>query len=119
RLAMEHPAAAGKRYICAGEAVWLTEIAATLAQEFNPRGYRVPTATLPYWLMCTLARFDYSLRIGLEFAGRPEIVSSARARDELGWRPMSLRESLVDTADALVAHGLSKEPVSPAPRADR
>jgi nucleoside-diphosphate-sugar epimerase len=100
-------------------AVWLTEMAATLADEFNPRGYRVPTGTLPYWVMWTLARFDYSLRIGLEFAGRPENVSSAKARDELGWRPRTLRESLVDTADALVAHGLANEPVSSARPAGR
>lgn len=119
RLAMESPVAAGNRYICAGEAVWLTEMAATLDAEFKPHGYRVPTGTLPYWVMWTLARFDYSLRIGLEFANRPEIVSSAKARDELGWRPMTLRESLVDTADALVAHGLVKAPVSSARPADR
>ncbi|HEV7647798.1 MAG TPA: aldehyde reductase [Actinophytocola sp.] len=119
RLAMESPAAAGKRYICAGDPVWLTEMAATLAEKFNPRGYRVPTGKLPYWLMWTLARFDYSLRIGLEFANRPEYVSSARAKEELGWQPMTLRESLVDTAAALVEHGLVKEPVSPARPAGR
>jgi nucleoside-diphosphate-sugar epimerase len=119
RLAMESPVAAGNRYICAGDAVWLTELAATLADEFNPRGHRVPTGTLPYWLMWTLARFDYSLRVGLEFAGRAENVSSAKAKDELGWRPMTLRESLVDTADALIEHGLAKSPVSSARPADR
>jgi nucleoside-diphosphate-sugar epimerase len=110
RLAMENPAAAGNRYICAGDNIWMTEIATLLAEEFNPRGYRVPTGRLPYWLMWTLARFDYSLRIGLEFANRPENVSSAKARDELGWRPRSTNESIVDTADALIAHRLAPEP---------
>lgn len=106
RLAMESPLAAGNRYICAGDSVWLTEMAATLAGEFGPRGYRVPTGTLPYWLMWTLARFDYSLRIGLEFAGRPENVSAARAKAELDWAARPLRETLVDTAASLVEHGL-------------
>ena len=55
-----------------------------LADEFNPRGYRVPTGMLPYWVMWTLARFDYSLRIGLEFANRPENVSSAKAKTTSG-----------------------------------
>lgn len=119
RLAMDSPLAAGNRYICAGDNVWLTELAALLAEEFNPRGFRVPTGTLPYWLMWTLARFDYSLRIGLEFANRPENVSAAKARTELGWRPRTLRESLVDTAHSLVEHGLAKQPVSSARPADR
>lgn len=119
RLAMESPSAAGNRYICAGENIWLTEIAALLAGEFNPRGYRVPTRQLPYWLMWTLARFDYSLRIGLEFH-RPENLSTAKAREDLGWRPRPVRESLVDTADALIAHGLAPEPaVSSARQAGR
>lgn len=109
RLAMESPLAAGNRYICAGESVWLTDMSATLAGEFNPRGYRVPTGTLPYWLMWTLARFDYSLRIGLEFAGRPENVSAAKAKSELDWQPRPLRDTLVDTAYSLVAHGLADD----------
>ncbi len=106
RLAMETPAAAGNRYICAGDNIWMTDIAAVLAEEFNPRGYRVPTARLPYWLMWTIARFDRSLRIGLEFADRAENVSAAKAAEELGWHPQPVRESIVDTADALIAHGL-------------
>jgi dihydroflavonol-4-reductase len=122
RLAMDSPLAAGNRYICAGESVWLTEMAANLAEEFGPRGYRVPTGTLPYWLMWTLARFDYSLRIGLEFAGRPENVSNAKAKSELDWRPRPLRDTLVDTADSLIAHGLADDRakrVSSARPADR
>jgi dihydroflavonol-4-reductase len=51
RLAMEVPEAAGNRYICAGEHVWMGEIASVLAQEFDPQGYRIPTRPLPYWLM--------------------------------------------------------------------
>ena len=43
RLAMERPEAAGNRYICAGEHIWVQDIAKILAAEFNPRGYRVPT----------------------------------------------------------------------------
>ncbi|MGH3879348.1 MAG: SDR family oxidoreductase [Actinophytocola sp.] len=109
RLAMETPAAAGNRYICAGEHAWTTDFAATLAEELGPRGYRIPTARLPYWATWTIARFDKELRVGLEFAEREEHVSSAKARDELGWRPRSLRESLVDTADGIVALGLAPD----------
>ncbi|MGH3761167.1 SDR family oxidoreductase [Actinophytocola sp.] len=119
RLAMDSPLAAGNRYICAGDSIWLPELAALLAEEFNPRGFRVPTGTLPYWLMWTLARFDRSLRIGLEFANRPENVSAAKAHGELDWRQRPIRETLVDTANSLIAHGLTKRTFSSARPAGR
>ncbi|HWM01375.1 MAG TPA: NAD-dependent epimerase/dehydratase family protein [Actinophytocola sp.] len=106
RLAMENPAAAGNRYICAGENRWLPDLAAMLAEEFNPRGHRVPTGRLPYWLMWTIARFDRGLRLGLDFANRPERVDASKAVRELGWRMRPVRESLVDTAESLLAHGV-------------
>jgi dihydroflavonol-4-reductase len=122
RLAMQAPDAAGNRYICAGENAWTTDFAAILAEELGPRGYRIPTARLPYWATWTIARFDKALRVGLEYAGRAEHVSSSKAKRELGWRPRSLRESLVDTADSIVALGLAPDlgaPVSSARPAGR
>jgi dihydroflavonol-4-reductase len=106
RLAIEAPAAAGNRYILAGRNVWLPEVAAILAEEFNHRGHRVPTRRLPRWLMWTLARFDRSLRDGLEFADRPVNVSCDKAERELGWHMRPLRTSLVDTVESLLAHKL-------------
>ncbi|OLF09637.1 NAD-dependent epimerase/dehydratase family protein [Actinophytocola xanthii] len=107
RLAIETPNAAGNRYILAGDNVWLPEVAAILAEEFNPRGHRVPTRRLPFWLMWTLARFDRTLRVGLEYADRPVHLSHDKAERELGWRMRPLRTSLVDTAESLLAHNLA------------
>ncbi|MFC0105687.1 SDR family oxidoreductase [Kibdelosporangium aridum] len=70
RLALQTPAAAGNRYIVAGEHMWTRDIAAVLAEEFNPLGYRVPTGTLPTWLLRVMARFDSSIQPALEFVGR-------------------------------------------------
>lgn len=38
-----------------------------LAEEFNPLCYRVPTGSLPTWLLRALARFDTSVRPALDF----------------------------------------------------
>jgi nucleoside-diphosphate-sugar epimerase len=119
RMALEHPAAAGNRYICAGEGIWLTDIARLLAEQYRPHGFRVPTGRLPYWAMWTFARFDYPLRQMLEFANRPENVSAAKAGRELGWRARPVRETLVDTANSLIERGLTKRAVSSARPADR
>ena len=106
RLAMETAGAAGNRYIVAGEHLWLREMAAILAAEYRPRGYRVPTGPLPTPLLCLAARFDPRLKLTLSMAGIPQLVSAEKARTELGWQPRPARETILDTARSLIAHGL-------------
>ncbi|GAA2510879.1 SDR family oxidoreductase [Winogradskya humida] len=106
RLAMESPEAPGNRYICAGPDTWMLEMARILATEFGPRGFRVPTRRLPYWAMWLAARFDPTLRLALGFVGRPELVSSRKATDELGWSARPPAEILRDTGQSLIDYGL-------------
>jgi dihydroflavonol-4-reductase len=106
RLATELPAAAGNRYVCAGEFRWMGEIAAVLAETYRPRGYRVPTRPLPYWLMWAIARVDPTVRLALGIVGREARVSSAKAAAELGWTPRPAAESILVTAESLLAFGL-------------
>ncbi|MEN3362589.1 MAG: hypothetical protein V7637_6571 [Mycobacteriales bacterium] len=106
RLATEIPEAAGNRYICAGEQTWMGEIAAILAAEFGPRGYRIPTRPMPYWLMWTIARLDRTVRLALGLVGVPALVSAGKAERELGWTTRPARESIVDAADSLLRHGV-------------
>jgi dihydroflavonol-4-reductase len=104
RLAMESPAAAGRRYILAGEHTWLRDMAVVLAEEFPAN--RVPTGALPNWLVWTLARFDRSMRMVWGFVGREDRVSAERATQELGWTMRPLRETLRDTGESLVKLGM-------------
>lgn len=112
RLALETASAAGNRYIVAGEHMWMREIAAVLAEEFNSRGYRVPTGALPTWMLRVLALFDPSVRSALDLVGRREDVSSDKARRELGWTVRSARESILDTAYSLIELGLAPSKLS-------
>jgi len=106
RLAMERPEAPGNRYICAGDHIWVQDIAKILAAEFNPRGYRVPTGRLPYWLMWVIAWFDKAVNLALTFVGRRELVSSAKAQRELGWKMRPVRDSVIDTARTMIEQGV-------------
>ncbi|HZE38897.1 MAG TPA: aldehyde reductase [Stackebrandtia sp.] len=106
RLAMETPAASGNRYIVAGDHAWMRDMAETLAAEFGPRGYRVPTRDLPHWLVWTIARFDKTVRLALDMIGARELVSADKAKRELGWTMRPLKTSLVDTADSMIDLGL-------------
>ena len=105
-LAMEQPGAAGNRYICAGDHLWIEDMAKVLAAEFNPKGYRVPTGRLPYWLMWIIARFDRTLRLALDYVDREEAVSCAKAQRELGWSLRPVKESIIDAGHSLIEHGI-------------
>lgn len=110
RLAMESPIAAGNRYIVAGEHVWMREMAAILAEEFTPRGYRVPTGEMPTWVLRLIAPFDRTIRLALGFVGRRELVSADKAKRELDWTMRPVRDTLVDTANSLIELGLVPSP---------
>ena len=106
RLAMETPEAAGHRYICAGPSMWMGDIAAILDTAFGPHGYRIPTRTLPYWLMWANARFDKTIRLALSYYGVPVLVSADKAKQELGWAPRPASESILAAGDSMIRHGV-------------
>jgi nucleoside-diphosphate-sugar epimerase len=106
RLAMERSEAPGNRYICAGDHMWVQDIAKVLAAEFNAKGFRVPTGRLPYWLMWVFARFDKAIRLALDYVGREERVSCAKAKRELGWTMRPIEMTIVDTGRSMIEHGI-------------
>ncbi len=108
RLAMEVPAAAGKRFITADDHTWMQDIGKILTEHYNPKGFRVPTGELPYWLMWLAGRFDKTVRMALPYVGKREIVSSARIREVLGWKPRDQRESFIDMAESMIELGVVK-----------
>lgn len=104
RLAIELPGAAGNRYICASEPAWLGDIAAILATEYGPRGYPVSTRPLPAWLLRALAPVNEGMWL-INSAVGPKLVSSEKARRELGWAQRPVRETIIDTAENLIVNG--------------
>ena len=110
RLAMEVPAAAGNRYICAAEPLWMGELATMLARDFAAQGFRVPTRVLPNWLVRLVAVFDKGVRLTLPVLGRTENVSADKARRELGWTMRPIADTIRDTADSLIAVGVVTAP---------
>jgi dihydroflavonol-4-reductase len=110
RLATEVPAAAGHRFIAAGDHVWMQDIGRMLAEEFGPKGYRPPTGKLPYALMWLVARFDKSVRLVLQYVGKKETVSHDKATRMLGWKPRPVRTTIVEMADSMIERGLIPAP---------
>lgn len=109
-VAMLHPAAAGERFIVAGEHVPLKDIAALLARHYAARGFRVPERRLPSLLIKTMAWWDATAALTAHELGKRQDVSSQRAREVLGWRPRSTEEMVLAMAESMVAHGVVVAP---------
>jgi hypothetical protein len=46
------------------------------------------------------------VNLAITFVGRRELVSSAKAQRELGWRMRPVRDSIIDTARTMIEHGV-------------
>jgi nucleoside-diphosphate-sugar epimerase len=104
--AMTAPGAGGERFIAVGEFRWMEEVAATLRERLGAAAAKVPTRTVPNLLVHVLALFDPSVRTITNQLGKKLAYSSEKSRATLGWEPRSVEQSIVDTAESMVAKGL-------------
>jgi nucleoside-diphosphate-sugar epimerase len=112
--AMTAPEAAGERFLCALGDFSMRDVARVLAAHYGPRGYRIPTAPLPGFLLRVLAIFDGTARLALNDLGRPQRIDNSKIRKQLGWSPRGLEEMTVAMAESLIAHGIvpAKQPTT-------
>lgn len=102
--AMTSPAAAGERFIAAGEFLWMAEIAQELRAALGDAAGKVPTRKLPGFAMRLLARFDPGVRAVVPYLGRRHLHSADKARRMLAWQPRPAAETVTDCARSLAAH---------------
>jgi dihydroflavonol-4-reductase len=105
--AMTSPAAAGERFLAAGDFFWMADIARVLKERLGSRAARVPTGVLPDWLLRLLAAFDPVTRSVVFEVGVERPFSAAKAKELLGWAPRSNEEAIVATAESLMREGLA------------
>jgi len=103
-LAMIEPAAAGERFIAtAGHSLWLRDVAAVLRQRLGERAAKVPTREMPLWVARALARVNPQVRSLRAALGRDLDATSAKAERVLGWKPRPIEDTIVETAESLLA----------------
>ena len=102
-LAMESSGANGERIIVSDKELWVHEVAAILRDAgFN----KTPKVVFPKWLMKIVALFRKDLALMIPMIGKRRDVSSSKARELLGWKPMKAELSIIDTAQQLKDFGL-------------
>jgi len=126
RLALEH-GVPGRGYVLGGDNASMQELFAHLEAI---TGIEPPRRAIPYWIAESVGR---CLQARARLTGIPPAItagvvatfrhewaySSARARSELGYRPMSLRDGLTRTIEALRVElgrgpaGKSSRPLGP------
>jgi nucleoside-diphosphate-sugar epimerase len=106
---MTAPAAAGERFIAvAGPDMAAIEVARVLRARLGSAAARVPTRTLPDWLVRAMALVNPTARAVVPNLGARRAVTAEKARRVLGWSPRSNEEVIVATAESLIALGMVK-----------
>ena len=100
--AMLSPAAAGQRFIAAGEFMWMQDIAAVLRSQLGSQAARTPTRRLPDFVVRLLLPFLPNLRALAPLLGRQFALTSDKARQALGFSPRSATTTIVECARSLL-----------------
>ena len=82
------------------------DVAHVLRTELGDAAKKVPTRSMPDWVLRLLALFQRPVRFVLPLLGRKHVFTSAKARTVLGWDPRPAAVTLVDSARSAMAVGL-------------
>lgn len=100
--AMTAAAAAGQRFIAAGEFMWMEGMAKTLRAQLGEQGAKVPTRRLPDFVVRLLLPFMANLRTLAPLLGRRFPINTDKSRKVLAFAPRPAAATLVDCARSLL-----------------
>jgi dihydroflavonol-4-reductase len=107
--AMTDPSARGERFLATGgDFVSIRQIAQILKDGAGAAARKVPTRSLPSWLVRAVALFDPEVKGVLPELGKHKNASNEKARRVLGWAPRSPREAVLATSQSLSELGQLK-----------
>jgi dihydroflavonol-4-reductase len=106
--ALTTPGLDGERFIAAGKFMWMREVADLLRARLGVQARKVPKRNIPDLLVRLIGLFDPTIRQVLNELGRVRAVDASHARAMLGWATRAEEESIIDTANSLIARGIVK-----------
>jgi nucleoside-diphosphate-sugar epimerase len=108
--ALSAPDMSGERFMAVAPHGFLRlmEIAAILREQLPDHAGKVPVRRMPNWVMRIVSLFDPAVRQLIGELGKVRRAEPTHAMEKLGWRPRAAADSVVDTANSLIAMGVSK-----------
>jgi dihydroflavonol-4-reductase len=100
--AMTSPAAAGKRYICSFDSIWMAEIAEILRENYSNRGYKIPTRKMPGFLVRLAALFDPTVKLVANRLNKAIYLDNSRIKKDLNWQPHDTTAMITALTDSLI-----------------
>ena len=101
----------GERYILCNSQLLHADLAKLIRAVYGPKGYQVPSTVAPKWLLRIVALFDEVIRdFAMSAVDGTVFVDTQRTQRELGLVYIPIHESVVDTCDSLISHGLAMKP---------
>lgn len=108
--AMTAPEAGSERFIAVTRFLWMAEVGEVLRQRLGPAASKVPTRTVPNLLVRGMALFDPGIRSVVGGLGKRTELSSEKARNALGWSPRPIEDTIAETGESLIRHGIVATP---------
>lgn len=105
--AMTAPEAAGQRFLISnGVPLSMKQIADTLRGALGASADRVPTRTIPDWVLRLSAIFNRQVRPYVPDLGYVKKTTNDKARRLLGWTPRPPGEAVIAAGDSMARKGL-------------
>lgn len=101
RIAYEQPEATGQRLLCSNGFRWFTAISACLANEFPDYANKLPSKTLPDFVIKFLGLFDPVLGFTAKSLGQ-QVHYDCTPAHQLGWQPRSPEEAIISAAKSMI-----------------
>jgi dihydroflavonol-4-reductase len=110
--AMTSPDVGGERFVANTRTMWMADVAQVLRERMGARAAKVPTRIAPDLLVRAMAVFDGGIRSFKSSLGKQTEYRTTKARDLLGWSPRPIEDSIVETAESLIEHGVFDVPAA-------
>jgi dihydroflavonol-4-reductase len=110
--AMTSPEAGGQRFIAVTKWLWMSETGEILRDRLGEQASKVPTRTIPDFVVRAMGLFDGGIRSIVGTLGKRPELSSEKAKSTLGWSPRPIEDTIAETGQSLIDHGVVKVPAA-------
>jgi dihydroflavonol-4-reductase len=101
---MTAPEAGGQRFIAVTKFLWMSETGEILRDRLGDAAAKVPTRTIPDFVVRGMALFDGGIRSVVGGLGKRSELSSEKAKRTLGWSPRPIEDTVAETGESLIRH---------------